>query len=493
MKILLTFTGFHDPFSETSIADETETGPVLTVVAERAFEAVYLFTTPNTAEISQQTKQELEKRSKILNVVICEVPLADPTNYLGILKQLRLHFRKIRKQHDGAEYYICVSSGTPHMHASWLMLAASGEIPARILQTRASKFARERQSRVTEIDFTNPQFPQIMPFGNFAEIDGDQDFDSICSELGIVGDHEQFVRELKKAYILSQYDSAVLLLGETGVGKEVFARLIHTASARAAKPFVTVNCAALSETLIESQLFGHRKGAFTGADRDHRGCFEEANGGTLFLDEVGEMPVSSQAKLLRVLQYGKIQRLGDSRESAVNVRVVAATNINVREAIEAKRFREDLYFRLQTAISIPPLRSRRSDIPKLAHHILERWNAKHQKQRRLSQEAVIVLMRHPWKGNIRELEGVMIRSAQLSCGKVIEPKDLLFDELLGSGYGDSLPEPHEGFELNTYLTNTRERLIERAVHLSEGNRTKAAALLGITPQAVSQYLQKQSK
>jgi len=185
MKILLTFTGFHDPFSETSIVGETETGPVLTVAAERTFEAVYLFTTPNTAGISEQTKQELKKRNKGLNVEICPVPLADPTNYLGILKQLRTHFRKINKQHDGAEYYICVSSGTPHMHASWLMLAASGEIPARILQTRASKFTREGQSRVTEIDFTNPQFPQIMPFRNLEETDFDQDFGSICLELGI--------------------------------------------------------------------------------------------------------------------------------------------------------------------------------------------------------------------------------------------------------------------------------------------------------------------
>ena len=379
------------------------------------------------------------------------------------------------------------------MHASWLMLAASGEIPARILQVRASKFTREGQSRVTEIDFTNPQFPQIKPFGNLEETDVDQDFNSICSELGIIGDDEEFVRELKKAHTLSHYDSPVLLTGETGVGKEVFARLIHQASARATKPFVPVNCAALSETLVESQLFGHRRGAFTGADRDHRGCFEEANGGTLFLDGIGEMPVSSQAKLLRALEYGKIQRLGDGRESVVNVRVVAATNVNVREAIGAKRFREDLYFRFETAIAIPPLRARRSDIPKLAHHILECWNAKHQKQRRLSQEALILLMRHLWKGNVRELRGVIIRSAQLSPGKVIGPEDLLFDELFGSRSDEPLPEPHEGFDLNAFLTSARERLVERAIRLSEGNRSKAAAILGVTPQAVSQYLQKQSK
>jgi transcriptional regulator with PAS, ATPase and Fis domain len=301
------------------------------------------------------------------------------------------------------------------------------------------------------------------------------------------------LRELKKAYALAQYDSPVLLLGETGVGKEVFARMIHRAGPRLAKPFVTVNCAAFTETLIESQLFGHRKGAFTGAERDHRGCFEEAHGGTLFLDEIGEMASSCQAKLLRALQYGKIQRLGDSRESDVNVRVVAATNVNLRGAIEERFFRQDLYFRFQTTIAIPPLRDRRSDTPKLAHHILDSWNAKHQKQRRLSQDAVILLMKHPWKGNVRELEGVIIRSAQLCTGKLIEAKDLLFDELFGSRFGDPLPEPHEGFDLNQFLATARGQLIERAIRISDGNRTKAAALLGITPQAVSQYLLKQNK
>jgi two-component system response regulator HydG len=147
----------------------------------------------------------------------------------------------------------------------------------------------------------------------------------------------------------------------------------------------------------------------------------------------------------------------------VNVRVVAATNVNIREAVEAKRFRQDLYFRFQTTIAIPPLRARRSDIPKLANHFLERWNAKHQKQRRLSQEAVILLMRNQWKGNIRELDGVIIRSAQLSAGKVIDSTDLLFDELFGSDSAESMPEPHEGFDLNAFLTSTRERLVERAI------------------------------
>jgi transcriptional regulator with PAS, ATPase and Fis domain len=488
MKILLTFTGFHDPFAEVSIAGEKEAGPVLTACSERQFDRVYLFTTPNTAEISSQTKEELLKRDNGRAVEICDVPLKDPTNYLGILKQLRTHFKAISKQHPDGEFFICVSSGTPHMHASWLMLAASGEIPARILQTRAAKFVREGENRVTEIDFTNPQFPQIKPFGALSTEDQAGDFQALSAELNIVGDHDVFLRELKTAFTMAEYDSPILLLGETGAGKEVFARLIHRASKRAGKPFVTVNCAAFAETLIESQLFGHRKGAFTGADRDHKGCFEEADGGTLFLDEIGEMPTQCQAKLLRAIQYGKIQKLGDSKESTVNVRVIAATNVDVKRAIEEKTLRQDLYYRFEAKISIPTLRDRRNDIPKLAHHFLEQWNQKHQKQRRLSQEAIIALMKHPWPGNVRELQGVIIRSAQLCSGKVIEPENLLFDEVMTTSGLDALPEPQDGFALNDFLSNVRGKLIEKAMKRSDGNRTKAASLLGITPQAVSQYL-----
>lgn len=488
MKILLSFTGFHDPFAEAPLAGEKETGPVLTVTSERQFERIYLFSTPSTSDITRQTREELLRRNNQLQVDICDVPLKDPTNYLGILKQLRSHFRTISRQNPDAEFFICVSSGTPHMHASWLMLAASGEIPARILQTRAAKFVHEGQYRVTEIDFTNSQFPQIKPFGVLPGTDEKGDFPALCAELRIVGDHELFLRELKTAFTMAEYDSPILLLGETGAGKEVFARLIHRASKRAAKPFVTANCAAFAETLIESQLFGHRKGAFTGADRDHKGCFEEANGGTLFLDELGEMPTQCQAKLLRAIQFGKIQRLGDSKESTVNVRVIAATNVDVKAAIEEKKLRRDLYYRFEAKISIPPLRDRRNDIPKLAQHFLDCWNQKHQKQRRLSQKAVIALMKHPWPGNVRELESVVVRSAQLCPGSIIEPGDLLFDDVLTTSGLDALPEPQEGFVLNDYLSVVRRRLIEKAMGRCDGNRTKAASLVGITPQALSQYL-----
>jgi transcriptional regulator with PAS, ATPase and Fis domain len=488
MKILLTFTGSHDPFAKVLIAGDREAGPVLTVTSERRFDRAYLFSTPKTTEISTQTKEELQKRNKELVVDICEVPLKDPTNYLGILKQLRSHFKGISRQNPDAEYFICVTPGTPHMHASWLMLAASGEIPARILQTREAKFVREGEDRVTEIDFTNPQFPQIKPFGALPDEDESGNFQALCEDLHIIGDDDLFLRELKTAFKLAQDDSPILLLGETGVGKEVFARLIHRASNRARMPFVTVNCATFTETMIESQLFGHQKGAFTGAIKDHNGCFEEADGGTLFLDELGAMPTEFQAKLLRAIQNGKIQRLGDSKESSVNVRVIAATNVDINHANKDKTLRDDLYYRFEASISIPALRNRHNDIPKLALHFLECWNQKHQKQRRLSQQAIIALMKHPWLGNVRELEMVVNRSSQLCPGMVIEPGNLLFRKDSTISGHDVLPEPQEGFVLEDYISNLRERMYEEAMKRADGKKNKAASLLGVTPSAVGQYL-----
>ncbi|MBI3867052.1 MAG: sigma 54-interacting transcriptional regulator [Verrucomicrobia bacterium] len=488
MKVLLTFTGFHDPFSEGLISAEREAGPVLTVTSERNFDSVFLFTTPSTSDITLETQKQLAIRLPACKVEICDVPLKDPTNYLGILKHLRTHFRAINKSYREADFFICVSSGTPHMHASWLMLAASGEIPARILQTRARRFVREGESQVTEIDFTNPQFPQIKPFGVLPDTNTDSDLDAIRGELNLVGDDDVFLTEVRKAYILASYDSPVLLLGETGVGKELFARLIHRASKRASRPMVTTNCAAFTESLIASQLFGHRKGAFTGADRDQRGIFEEADGGTLFLDELGEMPPQCQAKLLRAVQHGRIQRLGESTDRPVNVRVIAATNLDIKKAIQDKALRQDLYYRFQSTVQIPSLRNRRSDIPKLAHRFMEEWNRGHQRQRRFSQEAILALMRRPWPGNIRELEGVVIRSAQLCAEKVIGPEHLLFDDALETSTDDGLPDPEEGFDLNSFLSRARETVIDRALRKCDGNQSRAAALLGLTPQAVSQFL-----
>ncbi len=222
-------------------------------------------------------------------------------------------------------------------------------------------------------------------------------------------------------------ESTVLILGETGTGKELAARTLWQQSRRADMPFVPVNCGALAEHLVESELFGHVKGAFTGADRDHKGLFEVANGGTLFLDEVGELNKNIQVKLLRFLESGEIRRVGDTKPFKTEVRVLCATNRDLRKMIESDEFREDLFFRINTfEIRLPPLRERRSDIPDLAKHLLGRAARRPPEQVAdlLTPEAVDVLLEHSWPGNVRELANVMEHAYILSGGGKITPEHL---------------------------------------------------------------------
>jgi len=343
MKTLLTFTGVHDPFAEISGIGEEVTGPVLTVASAQPFDCIHLFSTPATAENSTQTKNELRKRYRNLAVEISDLPLKEPEKPSGIPGQLKSGFKKLHKKNPKAEFFICVSSGLPHVDAGWLMLVAGGEIHARILQTHTAKFVRAGDGRVKEFDFTNPQSPRIQPFGAGPEADGPYDFQSLSDDLCLAGDHAPFLRELKTAFSMAESDCPILLLGETNTGKEAFARLIHCASRRAAKPFIAVNCTDSPEVPIEGRLFGHVKEACTGADGDRQGGFEAADGGTLFLDELDGLPASCQAKLLRAIEHGKIRRLGGGREGTVNVRVIAATNVDIKDIVAEKKPRKDLY------------------------------------------------------------------------------------------------------------------------------------------------------
>ncbi|HMC88892.1 MAG TPA: sigma-54 dependent transcriptional regulator, partial [Gemmataceae bacterium] len=222
-------------------------------------------------------------------------------------------------------------------------------------------------------------------------------------------------------------ESTVLILGETGTGKELVARTLYQQSKRGDMPFVPVNCGALSENLVESELFGHRKGAFTGADRDHKGLFEVANGGTLFLDEVGELNKNIQVKLLRFLESGEIRRVGETEPFRTDVRVLCATNCDLRTMIKEEAFREDLYFRINTfEIRLPPLRERRQDIPELARHLLGRAARRPAEQvaNLLSPEAVDVLLEHEWPGNVREMANVMEHAFIISGSQRITPEHL---------------------------------------------------------------------
>ena len=272
--------------------------------------------------------------------------------------------------------------------------------------------------------------------------------------------------------VAARSNSTILVLGESGTGKEVFARAIHAESSRAQGPFVAVSCAALTETLLESELFGHEKGAFTGAVARRKGKLESASGGTLFLDEVGDISPKLQLDLLRVLEERRFQRVGGNELIEVDVRVIAATNRDLEKAVAEGSFREDLYYRLNVIrVTLPPLRERREDIPLLVEHFLERLEAEMKRRIRVSPEAMATLLAHAWPGNVRELRNVLERGAVVAQGEVVKPADLAL-EPAPARQGEAAAEPAS-------LEEVERRHIAEVLGYSAGNISQAARLLGI--------------
>lgn len=296
------------------------------------------------------------------------------------------------------------------------------------------------------------------------QLDSKQSFQNIIGQSKAI---EQVINLAKK---VSTTDATVLLTGETGTGKEVFAQAIHQQSGRNKQNFVAINCAAFSKDLLESELFGHKAGAFTGATKDKKGLFEEAHNGTLFLDEIGEMPLDLQAKLLRVLENGEYIKVGDSKTSKVNVRLIAATNKNLLIEIDNQLFRQDLFYRLSTfSIRLPALRERSSDIGALAEHFCKLFSTKtNQATKTIGTNYTHALINHHWPGNIRELKNVIERSVILSEGPELNIDTLPF-ELLNNG--QTLP-------LFT-LAAAEQQHIKKILTYTNGNKTKTAELLGI--------------
>jgi DNA-binding NtrC family response regulator len=278
--------------------------------------------------------------------------------------------------------------------------------------------------------------------------------------------------------------ATVLLAGESGVGKDLIARALHQHSPRRNQAFVKINCTALPENLMESELFGYEKGAFTGATTSKPGKFEQADSGTAFLDEIGDVPGNIQVKLLRVLQERQFERLGSNLTRNVDVRVIAATNVDLRAALEEGRFREDLYYRLNVVpISIPPLRDRREDIPFLAMHFVRKISKElGSVAKDISPGAMDRLITHPWPGNVRELENTLERSLVLASGEVLQPADIRLEgprniPALSSQEAPLLPEGET-------LEHWEQMMIREALRRSNGNKSQAARMLGLTRNAL---------
>ena len=313
-------------------------------------------------------------------------------------------------------------------------------------------------------------------------------------QRAVVGQDPAWLKVLERARAVASSTATVLILGESGTGKEVLAQLLHAESGRSNGPFVALNCAALPDGLLESELFGHEKGAFTGAVTAKKGKFELADGGTLLLDEIGEVPLHMQAKLLRVLQEGEVDRLGGRAPVKFDVHVLAATNCNLSEAVEQGRFRQDLFYRLNVIpLHLPALKERRGDIPLLAEHFLARYSQQYAKPaKRLSSRANARFLAYDWPGNVREMENMIERAVLLSHGPEIEPWDL-WDEEEPAGREETLSSPARLPEISgpaeifagaggqmVPLREVERQMIRQALKQTDNNRTHAARMLGIS-------------
>jgi two-component system NtrC family response regulator len=306
---------------------------------------------------------------------------------------------------------------------------------------------------------------------------------SISPFEGFVATDEAMLKVCRMIEKVAPADVGVLILGESGTGKELLARAVHTQSTRKAQRFVAINCAAIPEQLLESELFGHEKGAFTGAIKQTIGKIELADGGTLFLDEIGDMPLALQAKLLRFLQNRVIERVGGRQEIPVNVRVVCATNKDLQAAITEQQFRQDLYFRIsEVVINVPPLRERRGGATVLAHALLRKYAGAHGRPKRgFSEEATAALEAYSWPGNVRELENKVKTAMIMSEGALITAEDL---GLKGAATNESF------FNLKEVRTRAERQAIQQALSITDGNISRTAELLGVSRPTLYDLLEK---
>jgi two-component system NtrC family response regulator len=303
---------------------------------------------------------------------------------------------------------------------------------------------------------------------------------------GLIAVSEKMLKIVRQVEKIAPTSASTLLLGDTGSGKEVLARALHRLSPRAESRFVAINCAAIPEHLLESELFGHEKGAFTGASKQTQGKIELADGGTLFLDEIGDMPGTLQAKLLRFLQERVIERVGGRHEIPVDARVICATHRDLRQRIDGGEFREDLYYRIaEITINIPPLREREGDAVAMARVFFEKAAAEHSSSLRgFAPEALTAISRHDWPGNVRELEHRVNRAVIMADGKMITADDLGLDELTGNS------ESELKLNLRQIRDDAEKNAVEKSLGMSEGNISHAARLLGISRPALYDLLRK---
>lgn len=375
---------------------------------------------------------------------------------------------------DGDGLQLMRSVRTTHPATAVIVLTAFGSVPEAVQAIQGG--ACDYLTKPISFDQLHASVQRVME-----QASNIQDASAVQGGA-IVGTAPVLLKALDRARHAAKTNADVLIEAESGTGKELLARFIHENSTRNHGPFVAVNCAAVPEHLLESELFGHTRGAFTGAMAAKAGKFELAQGGTLLLDEIGEMPINLQPKLLRALQERQVERLGGSRPTTVNIRVVATTNVSLRKMVEAGKFRADLYYRLNVIpLSLPPLRERREDIPDLAEFFARQFAAEaHRSAPALHSEFIAGLQRHAWPGNVRELANFMQRILTLSDSNEIGSEHLTAELFSSKRVSTSPVMPQTSVQAGTSIRELERRLLETTLDNTGGNRTRAAEMLGVS-------------
>ena len=494
MSLLVAWVGIADLRAAASGPD-AGMGPLLGAVRAIHFEVVHVLS-DHPPEETRAYAAWLQTQGQV-HVVAHQTKLTSPTDHRDIYREATRVLSEIRKQAPAASMTLHLSPGTPAMASIWLLLAKT-RFPARLIES--SKEAGVREVEVPfelSVEF-NPGLDKAADDALTRLMQGlppeSPAFTSIVHKCAAMK------RTVAMAHRVALREVPVLIQGESGTGKELFARAIHRASSRNAKPFVAVNCGAIPQELVDAELFGHEKGAFTGAAAARAGYFESADGGTLFLDEIGELPLASQVRLLRVLQEREVTRVGASTPKSINIRVIAATNRVLPEEIRGGRFREDLFHRLAVGVlQLPPLRNREGDLTLLIDSLLASINAEASSQpgyknKKLDVAARNLLLRHSWPGNVRELHNALLRASIWASGEKITSEDIaesLAVTVPPAGetvLGRSLDDP---ISLPDLLSTVSRHYLQRAMAQAHGNKTEAARLLGLgSYQTLTNWLQK---
>ncbi|WP_328585466.1 sigma-54 dependent transcriptional regulator [Marichromatium gracile] len=456
-------------------------GPVLATIRQQRPDQTYLLFNYAPEKVQPYLKWLRLKAPAPAKIEARHAPLSSPVDYTDIYQAAEAQLQYIWDLHPLAHRSILVSPGTPAMQAVWILLGKT-RFPAEFLQASPQQgvqpvhlpFAISAEFQPADATQAGQQLRELVA----ADVPKTAGFERIITK------HPRLQDIKRRAAALARFDIPVLILGESGTGKELFARAIHNSSTRSERPFVAVNCGAIQPELIDSILFGHAKGAFTGALRDTAGVFEQANGGTLFLDELGELSPPAQVRLLRVLQEGRVVPVGADREREVDVRLICATHRDLQANIAERRFREDLYYRIAVGVlELPPLRERQGDVYRLTEHFLieigEQLGFQHTLL--LTPAARNRLLQHAWPGNVRELRAALLRAALWTTDGRIDAPDIDGALLVRTAASDDILNRSlgKGFDLDALLHDVERHYLKRAMLAAEGSKTKASRLLGL--------------